>query len=443
MISEILGHTGFQRYFKNTSWMMGEQALRMIAGLFVGIWVARYLGPEQFGLFSYVLAFTALFSGISKLGLDGILVHEIVIQPNKRDVLLGTAFWLKVFGALLVIVLIALTLPFTSNDGVTSIYIFIIAAGMLFQAFEVIEFYFQSQVLAKLVSTCKVIQLVISSFLKIILVLTESKLIWFFLVALFDTVTLAFSLFIAYKTQKNHTSFYRFFDISNAKYLLKYSWPLILSSIIFMIHMRIDQIIIKEMLGEYEVGIYSAAIRLSEVWFFIPVMITSSLFPSIIKAKKYSGTLYVERLQWLYTFMVWLAICIALPITFLSNWLVTILYGAAYSAAGKVLMIHIWSGVFVFLSSAFGKYLIIENITMVNFYRVFYGAIINILLNLIFIPRFGIVGSAYATLISLFTINIFYDVFIANLRIQLIMKLRAFFSPIVCIKTFFIFIKRA
>jgi O-antigen/teichoic acid export membrane protein len=197
------------------------------------------------------------------------------------------------------------------------------------------------------------------------------------------------------------------------------------------------------MLGEYEVGIYSAAIRLSEVWFFIPVMITSSLFPSIIKAKKYSGTLYVERLQWLYTFMVWLAICIALPITFLSNWLVTILYGAAYSAAGKVLMIHIWSGVFVFLSSAFGKYLIIENITMVNFYRVFYGAIINILLNLIFIPRFGIVGSAYATLISLFTINIFYDVFIANLRIQLIMKLRAFFSPIVCIKTFFIFIKRA
>ncbi len=435
-INNILNHTGFRRYFVNTSWMMGEQLIRMIAGLFVGIWVARYLGPEQFGLFSYILAFTALFGGIAKLGLDGIIVHEIVNKPHLRDVCLGTAFWLKVAGSVVVIAIIAVATTFTSSDATTNFYIFIIAAGLLFQSFEVIEFYFQSQVLAKYVSFCKVIQLAISSLLKIYLVLTECQLIWFVILSLFDTVTLAISLFIAYRNQKN-TNFYKYFDLRKAKSLLKDSWPLILSSIVIMFHMRIDQVMIKEILGEYEVGIYSAAVRLSEVWYFLPVMIPSSLFPSIINAKKQSEALYYERLQRLYTFMVWIAIGIALPMTFFSDKLVNLLYGVAYSEAGGVLKVHTWAGVFVFLSSVFGRYLIIENLTKINFYRVFYGVSINVFLNLIFIPKFGVVGSAYATLFSLFIINIIYDVFNIVLRKQLIMKMKAFFVPILFLKLFF------
>jgi O-antigen/teichoic acid export membrane protein len=421
--------------------MMGEQLLRMIAGLFVGIWVARYLGPEQFGLFSYVLAFTALFGGIAKLGLDVIIVHDIVNEPHMRDVCLGTAFWLKVAGAVVVMAIIALAVTFTSNDATTNLYIFIIAGGLLFQSFEVIEFYFQSQVLAKFVSFSKVIQLALSSLLKIYLVLTESQLIWFVLLSLFDTVTLAISLFISYQNQKN-TNFYKYFDLTKAKSLLKVSWPLILSSIVIMFHMRIDQIMIKEMLGEYEVGIYSAAVKLSEVWYFIPLMISSSLFPSLINAKKLSVNLYYSRLQWLYSFMVWLAIGIALPMTFISDKLVNLLYGAAYSEAGSVLKVHIWAGVFVFLSSAFGRYLIIENLAKINFYRVFYGSAINVFLNLILIPKIGVVGSAYATLMSLFVINIFYDLFSSELRSQLNMKMRAFFVPFLFVKSFILYTKK-
>ena len=336
----------------------------------------------------------------------------------------------------MVIAIIAVATTFTSSDATTNFYIFIIAAGLLFQSFEVIEFYFQSQVLAKYVSFCKVIQLAISSLLKIYLVLTECQLIWFVILSLFDTVTLAISLFIAYRNQKN-TNFYKYFDLRKAKSLLKDSWPLILSSIVIMFHMRIDQVMIKEILGEYEVGIYSAAVRLSEVWYFLPVMIPSSLFPSIINAKKQSEALYYERLQRLYTFMVWIAIGIALPMTFFSDKLVNLLYGVAYSEAGGVLKVHTWAGVFVFLSSVFGRYLIIENLTKINFYRVFYGVSINVFLNLIFIPKFGVVGSAYATLFSLFIINIIYDVFNIVLRKQLIMKMKAFFVPILFLKLFF------
>ena len=204
------------RYFQNTSWMMGERFLRIIAGLFVGVWVARYLGPEKFGLFSYVLAFTSLFGGIAKLGLDSIMVRELVSHPENRDTYLGTAFWLKVIGAFIVMGLIAAIVPFTSNDDTTNLFIFIIAAGLVFQSFEVVEFYFQAQVLAKIVSICKVIQLALSSVIKIYLVLNEAELIYFVLVTAFDALSLAASYFIAYKIRK-YPALYKHFDWSTWK----------------------------------------------------------------------------------------------------------------------------------------------------------------------------------------------------------------------------------
>ena len=149
----------FIRYFKNTSWMTAEQLLRIFSSLFVGVLVARYLGPEQFGVLSYVLAFITIFGGIAKIGLDAVVVRELVNNPEKRNIYLGTAFWLKVFGAFAVIILMGVIVPMTKNDATTNLFIFIIALGMIFQSFEVVEFYFQSQVRAKIVTACKVIQL--------------------------------------------------------------------------------------------------------------------------------------------------------------------------------------------------------------------------------------------------------------------------------------------
>lgn len=392
-------HQGFVKYFKNTSWMMGEQLLRIIAGLFVGIWVARYLGPEQFGLFSYALAFTAIFGGVAKLGFDGIMVRELVNHPKKRSVYLGTAFWLKIMGALIVMGVMAVIVPFTSNDSMTNLFIFIIASGLVFQSFEVVQFYFQSQVMAKIVSICKVIQLALSSIIKVYFVLTEADLIWFVFVTAFDTFSLAVSYFIAYKMQTNSV-FYKCFDLNVAKQLLKDSWPLIFSAIVVMIYMRIDQIMIKEMLGEYEVGIYSAAVRLSEAFYFIPMLITASLFPAILNAKKHNEDLYKQRLQRLYSLMLWLAIAIALPMTFLSDWLILLLFGQAYQEAGQVLVIHIWASIFVFLGVSSGKWFITENLQRFSLFNTAVGAILNVVLNLILISNLGLVGAAYATVIS-------------------------------------------
>ena len=419
-------HQGLRRYFANTSWMFAEQILRLIAGLLVGIWVARYLGPRQFGLFSYALAFTAIFSSIAKLGLDGIVVRDLVHAPDKRDVYLGTAFWLKLIGAFITLGFIGVAVLLTSNDSTTNLYIFIIASGMIFQSFEVIDFYFQSKVLSKFVSLCKIAQLLFSSLLKLYFVLTGADLFWFVIVSLVDQAILALSLYIAYLFQRQG-DFYHHFDLKIARNLLKDSWPLIFSGIVIMIYMRIDQIMIKEMLGEREVGLYSAAVRLSEVWYFIPTIITKSLFPAIVSARKVSERLYHIRLQRLYTSLVWMAIAVAVPMTFFSEWLVTLLYGEAFKEAGQVLMIHIWTGVFVAMGVASSSWYMSENLQRYAFHRTLLGAVINIVLNLILIPIYGLIGAAIATVIAQSMAAFFFDALTTRTRIVFFMKLKTLY----------------
>jgi O-antigen/teichoic acid export membrane protein len=406
--------------------MFAEQILRIFAGLFVGIYVARYLGPEQFGVYSYAAAFVALFGTIARLGLDGIVVRDLVNHPEKRDVYLGTAFWLKLIGAFLTLGLLAIAVQFSSNDATTNLYIFIIASGLIFQSFDVVDFHFQSKVLSKYVSIAKLIQLALSSILKLYFIFTQADLFWFVMVSLIDQVSLAISLTFAYWRQKIG-SFFGHFNLGAAKTMLRNAWPLILSGIAISLYMRIDQIMIKEMLGEKEVGLYSAAVRLSEAWYFVAVIITSSLFPAIVNARKVSQELYFQRLQKLCTMLTWLAIAIAIPMIFMADWLVGLLFGNTYQEAGRVLAIHVWGAVFVFLGVASGVFFTAENYTRKSLYRTALGAVSNVLLNLVLIPRYGINGAAIATVLSQFVANYLFDIFDSSTRGLLIIKTKALF----------------
>lgn len=414
------------RYFKNTSWLLSERILRMTAGLFVGIWVARYLGPEQFGLFSYAQSFVFLFTAFATLGLDGIIVRELVKDQTKRDALLGTAFTLKFIGAFVVLLMLALTISIIPTDAQTKLLIIVIASATIFQSMNVVDFYFQSKVLSRYVAFANTFTLFVSSLVKIWLIVNEAPLIAFAWVVLLDSVILSLGYIYVYlKTGKRIKQWV--FDKHVALGLLKDSWPLILSGIVISIYMKIDQVMIKEMLGAEAVGQYAAAVRLSEAWYFIPMVIASSLFPAIIDAKKQSKKIYYTHLQKLYDLMVWLAVAIALPMTFLSDWMITFLYGGQYSQAGSVLKIHIWAGMFVFLGVAFAKYLTNENLTKKSFYRTFLGAIINVILNYLLIPKYGIEGAAIATLLGQFAANYVYDFFDKSLHVQLKMKTKSFF----------------
>lgn len=441
-LNHLRSDKGAIRYMKNSSWLFAEKILRMVVVFFVGVWLARYLGPKQFGLFSYAQSFVGLFMAIASLGLDGILVRELLKYEKKRDKLLGTAFILKFFGAFLVVIFIFFAIQFTENDSYTNRLIFIIASATFLHSFNIIDFYFQSKVLSKYTVYARSGSLAITSTVKIIMILKGASLIAFAWVIVLESIILTIGYIYFYMRQKDlifnkkHFSFLNWqFDIQTALNLLRDSWPLMFSFIAISIYVRIDQVMIKEMLGAEAVGQYAVAARLSEAWYFIPSVIAMSLFPAIINARKRSKELYYLRLQKLYDLMVWMAIVIALPMTFLSDWIINLLYGSEYNQAGSVLMIHIWSGVFVFLGIAFGQYLIAENFTKKALYRTLLGAVSNIILNYFLLPIYGIKGAAVATLLSQFIVNYAYDFFDKDLRLQFKMKTMSFF-PIHLIKVY-------
>ena len=429
MFSKLKSNQGFMRYFKNTSWLFAEKILRMVVGLFVGIWAARYLGPEQFGLFSYAQAFVGLFAAIAGLGLDGIIVRELVKNPSKQAVLLGTAFYLKLIGALLVLLALAGTVTLSHQDSLTTWLIFIIASSTVFQSFNVVDFFFQAKVLSKYVVYVNIISLLISSFVKIGLILTSASLIAFAWVVLFDSVILMLG-FVYYFQRHAKLNIKRLnFSKATAINLLKDSWPLILSGLVISIYMKVDQIMIKEMLDAEAVGQYVAAVRLSEAWYFIPMVIASSLFPAIINAKKVSEEFYYAQLQKLYDLMVWIAIAIALPMTFLSDWVIDLLYGVQYDQSGAILMIHIWVAVFVFLGVASSRWFIVENLQKYSLYRTLAGALINVMLNYILIPIYGIYGAAYATLASQVVASYLFNITNKKLRYTFLLQTNAILLP--------------
>ncbi|KOR30556.1 flippase [Achromatium sp. WMS3] len=421
-INQLKNHQGFRKYFANTSWLMAERILRMFITLFVSVYVARYLGPERFGLLSYANSFVGLFLALATLGLNGIVVRELVKSPERRNELLGTAFGLKIIGAILMWLVILTAVHLTSNDVQTNTLIAIIAFAAIFQAFNVIDFNYQAEVKSKYVVHAQLIQLVVSSIAKLVLIFIEAPLIWFAWVYCLDTVVLAMGLAVMYLYHSGRIWVWRW-KWKVAGKLLKDGWPLILSGMVISIYMKIDQVMIKEMLGAEQVGLYAAAVRLSEAWYFIPVAISTSLFPAIISAKKQSEELYYQRLQKLYDLMVWVAIAIALPTTFLAPWIIEkLLYGEAYIGAANVLSIHIWTGVFVGLASSSGRWLLAENYQIYSFYRYLVGAIINVVLNYFLIKKLGIIGSAWATLVSYMVASYLMDYFFCRMKKNFYMK---------------------
>jgi O-antigen/teichoic acid export membrane protein len=192
-IVQLKHHSGFRKYFANTSWLLGERVLRMAVSLFVGIYVARYLGPERFGLLSYTLSFVLLFGSLASFGLDDILVRELVHRPEQRNNLLGTVFWLKVCGTAVMGTTIALVLQFKVEDQQTYWMIALITFGVLFQATNVVDFYFQSQVQSKFAVRAQAFQLLVTSIFKIYLVWNQAELIWFAFALMLDQAVVAAS----------------------------------------------------------------------------------------------------------------------------------------------------------------------------------------------------------------------------------------------------------
>jgi len=384
----------------NTGWLFADRILRMGLGLFVGVWVARYLGVQQFGVFNYATAFVALFSTLSTLGLDAIVVRSIVREPEKRAEILGTAFWLKLFGGVAALILAVSSIILVRHDDQLTISLVAILSSVgIFQAFDTIDLWFQSQVQSKYTVIAKNTAFVITALVKVALISFHAPLIAFAWAGLGEVSLGAIGLILSYRV-RGYSPWLWPWSLPLAKTLLKESWPLILSGVTIMIYMRIDQIMLGQMVGDKAVGLYSAATRISEVWYFIPMAMASSVSPAIYAAKEVSESLYYRRIEQFLRLLSWLSIVVAVPMSFLSGTIITVLFGKSYEASASILAIHIWASLFVFMGVGTSSWFIAEGLTQFALRRTITGAITNVFLNIFLIPAYGGVGAAIATVIS-------------------------------------------
>jgi PST family polysaccharide transporter len=410
----------------NIGWLFIDKVMRMGVGLLVGVWVARYLGPQQFGLFSFATAYTSLYIWIASLELRNIVVRDIIFDPTCKEEVLGTAVLLQLTGGVIAYSLIMINIIWLRSNDTEAIWLVaILGSVMLFKFGEVAMYWFESQVLSKYTVWVQNISFLVFAAVKVALIMHNAPLLWFAWVTLADTVLVALFMFVmlGYKglaLRKLKVS------LTRAKVQVTNSWPLILTAVAMTIYMKIDLIMLGQIMGDDSVGIYSSAVRISEIWYFIPMVIVASVYPAILDAKKQSETLYYKNLQRLYDLIVWLSVAVALPISFFATPVIVMLFGPAYAEAATVLAIHIWASVFVSMGVASSLWLMAENRQIMIFQRACLGAIINASLNYILIPEFGIVGSAWATLIAQVAASLVFDIIQKDTRPMFFMKVKSF-----------------
>ena len=386
----------------NTGWLFADKILRMGVGLFVSVWVARYLGVEQFGTLNFAMAFVALFSTLSTLGLPGLVIRSLTHEPEKRHEILGTTFWLQLLGGMAGLGLsVATILIFRREDPLTVSLVAILGSVGIFQAFDTIDLWFQSQVQSRYTVVAKNTAFLIFAVVKVGLINLGAPLIAFAMATVAEVIVGALGLILGYKSQGHSLLKWRW-NLALAKNLLKESWPLLLSGLTIVIYMRIDQIMLGQMVGSESVGLYAAASKISEMWYFIPMSLAASVAPSIYAAKKIGEGLYFQRLRKLITTLTLVSIVFAVPIAFLSRPIILVIFGPEFVLSAPILSVHIWASLFVFMGVATGPWFIAEGLTQLAFYRTLMGSIINVILNLLLIPLHGAVGAAIATVVAQF-----------------------------------------
>jgi O-antigen/teichoic acid export membrane protein len=395
----------------NTGWLIGDKIVRLGVGLIVGVWVARYLGPEQYGVLASAIAFLAILQAFAALGLDNIVVRQVAQSPESAHTILGTALVLRVLASTLSLLLAALVgLVLYQDDLKTLTVLFLVASGIIFQPAEVIDLWFQSQSKSRLTVTAKAVAYVCAAVLKVSLIVSSAPL-WSFAAA--QSIELAISavaLRFSYRQFKVQHKWK--WQASTVKALLTQSFPFLVSGLSIVVYMKSSQVIVSQLLDHRALGLYSTAQVLSELCYFLPMTIAISVAPTIARQKLRSEDEYITTIQKIFSFMWVLSIGLSTLICLNSSFIVEMLYGEAYAEAATVLAVHIFTLIPVSIGVIQSLWLVNENKGRIAIYQALVGAVTSVSLNLYLIPKFGILGGAMAILMSqtiqAFLVNILF-----------------------------------
>jgi len=417
----------YKKYFSNFSWLLVIKVYRILITLFITIWMARYLGPEQFGLYNYALSLVVIFAVFSSLGLEHIFTKELLNKPNEESELFGSSFILKLLGSIILLILVIITiLVFKPNNDTLLYMVTLFSISYLFRTLEIIRFWFEAHIQAKNSTVIEAIAISFSTLLKVLMIINEVVVEIFAWTVLSEAIFLVIGLVLIYKQAKQNIYLWKP-SLGKMKYLLKEAWPLILAGALYTVYTKVDQIMLGEIVGNESVGLYVAAVNISQGWLFIPIIIGTAFYPVMINSKKNDEEKYYQITQHLLNILALLGIVIATITIFLSEPFILFAFGESYIKSSNVLILHIWGGVFVAMSAISYRYFITEGLQKTSFYRGLVGLVVNIGLNFVLIPRYGAIGAAYATVISLAASLYIFNITNHKTRRMFFMQTRALF----------------
>lgn len=414
------------KYLNNIIWLFFDVFTKFFLTFLVSIWTAKYMGVANFGLYSYVLSIFSIFILIASLGMNGVVVKELVHDSNYAEIL-GSALFLQRIGAFFIsIFLIIWAFLFNDSKPDNFILIFFLVLPTLFlQSSNIYKYWFEYKVLSKYTVIAQNLPLLIGSISKIFVIYFELDYIYILILTCIEQ--LLFVIFSWYFFNKN--TFYMKFElkISRCFNLLSKSWPLIISGLAFIIYIRVDQIMIGEMLGMNEVGVFSVAVKFIEIFFFIPTILVSTFFPALVKLSMDSEDAYNDKMQLLYDITVIMGFFIFLFFIFFSDFVVFYSFGEEYIEAAYQLRIYSLVCIFYFLSTVSGRWYINAGLQKVAIFRNIIGLVIAVLLNFLLIPSMGLTGATISTVIAFVFSSYIFDLLDRRTRIVFYQKTKALF----------------
>ncbi|MEG4012308.1 MULTISPECIES: flippase [unclassified Microcoleus] len=414
-VSQKLG-PGLRQVLSNIAWLFTDQILQMVMGLVVGLWVARYLGPAEFGLLNYAVAFVSLFSAVASMGLGRIVIRDIARNPECKNETLGTSFGLQFIGGLITLVLTVTVISLLKpNDSLTRWLVGIIAAGTIFNSFEAINFWFQSQVQSKYTVLAKNSVSFLVAAVRIGLVTFKAPLLAFACIRLVEVAMVGMAYVYFYQLTGNKIKHWQF-SWERSKELILESWPIILSGVAVYVYSKTDQIMLGSMNKNAELGYYAAAVKISEICDFLPMILSSSIFPRLANLRHNNYQEYLNKFQIYSDIMMFFWLGVAIPISLLSPLIVHLLYGDNYAKSAAVLTLYVWAQFGSNFGLARNTYFTIEGQLRYSFYLTVVGSLFNVGLNLLLIPKYGAFGATVATLITYFYMIILVNFLIKELR---------------------------
>ena len=399
---------------RNAGWLMGGKLVQMAVNFLIGLLTARYLGPSDYGLIGYAAAYTGFFSAFCKLGLNPILVKELTDAPDKDGELLGTSLFLQAVSSILsAIVILCLVSVADRGDPTAAAVVSLSNVGMVFQIFDIFHCWFQFKMQSKVTALVSLAAYLITAAYKAALLVLGKPVTWFALATALDYICIAAFLLLAYG--HHHGGKLRI-SLERARQLLQKSCHFILPGLMVAVYAQTDKIMLKQLIGEAEIGYYSTAASLCNVWCFVLAAVIDAFYPEITNAHKTDAGLFARRNKQLYAILFYVSAAVSLLITCCAKPAVALLYGKAYLPAVTPLRVLTWHTAFSYLGVARNAWIVCENRQKYLIWVYAAAAAVNVLLNRLLIPAWGAAGAAGASLTAQVVTAIIAPCFIPGLR---------------------------